>query len=315
LVANLFVQPGYGQYVFGDYYDRSFLAVGIFPWFSFSYISGPSRPVFYDPVFSFYASINVTRDPGWVTRVQREYIVRRENVALRPPRTFVEQTRIIKRTGGGRDLAMARPIHELARHPEAGGGMRLERLSAESQRRWQERGAQLAQFRSQRTQLERQAGAERRGAISQGRGSALAARSRSLALPSSPVSAPIHHHVASGDPIGPSGHNEHQTARQAQAEHTGPRYEDWGLESSPRRQAGAPMIHHDLDSSEHSLRLGQAAPHDVGRTPMVRSQTPMVGHDSATRSDQPRLHVPPQYTHRQPPPAPRPVQRNESRER
>ena len=56
LVANLFVQPGYGHYVFGDYYDRSYLSVGIFPWFSFTYMSGPSRPLFYDPVFSFYAS-------------------------------------------------------------------------------------------------------------------------------------------------------------------------------------------------------------------------------------------------------------------
>ena len=88
LVANLFVMPGYGHYCFGDYYDRSFIAVGIFPWFSFSYISGPARPMFYDPVFTFYASINVARDPGWVTRIQREYVVRRDNVAMRPPRTL-----------------------------------------------------------------------------------------------------------------------------------------------------------------------------------------------------------------------------------
>src|SRR5208283_3213710 len=124
LVANLFVQPGYGHYCFGDYYDRSFLSVGIFPWFSFSYVSGPSRPMFYDPIFSFYASINVSRDPGWVTRVRQDYIVRRDNVAMRPPRTFVEQTRIIERNVGSRNLVMARPIHQLASHPEAAGGMR-----------------------------------------------------------------------------------------------------------------------------------------------------------------------------------------------
>ena len=44
LTASLFVQPSYNHYVFGDYYDRSFLSVGIFPWFSFTYASGP-RPV------------------------------------------------------------------------------------------------------------------------------------------------------------------------------------------------------------------------------------------------------------------------------
>ena len=42
LVANLFIQPSYHHYCFGDYYDRSFLSVGIFPWFSFTYSSGPA---------------------------------------------------------------------------------------------------------------------------------------------------------------------------------------------------------------------------------------------------------------------------------
>src|SRR5262249_4768929 len=97
LVANLFVQPSYGHYCFGDYYDRTFLSVGIFPWFSFRYAAGPSRPGVYDPLFAFDASVNASRDPGWVARVREDYIVRRDNVAMRPPRTYVEQTRIIER--------------------------------------------------------------------------------------------------------------------------------------------------------------------------------------------------------------------------
>ena len=124
LVANLFVQPAYGCYCFGDYYAQSYVAAGIYPWFSFSYVSGPARPVFYDPVFTFYATINVTRDPGWVTRIRREYIVRRDNVAMRPPRTLIEQTRIVER-GGGRGIVTTRSIQEIARHPAAAGGMRL----------------------------------------------------------------------------------------------------------------------------------------------------------------------------------------------
>ena len=121
LVANLFVQPAYGHYCFGDYYDRSFLSVGIYPWFSFSYVSGPARPVFYDPIFTYYASVNVRRDPGWVTRVRREYVVRRDNVAMRPPRTFVEQTRIIERHGPNRDVVIARSIRT-ARQPSRSRG-------------------------------------------------------------------------------------------------------------------------------------------------------------------------------------------------
>ena len=137
LVANLFVQPGYGHYVFGDYYDRSFLSVGIFPWFSFSYMSGPSRPVFYDPLFSFYASVNIGRDPGWVTQIREEYIVRRDNVAMRPPRTYIEQTRIIERNVNVTNNVMARPIHELA--GREAGGMRMERVSAQARQQWHQR--------------------------------------------------------------------------------------------------------------------------------------------------------------------------------
>src|SRR5208282_3158695 len=65
--------------------------------FSFTYVSGPGRPVYNDPLFVFYATVNVGRDPGWVTRVRQEYVVRRDNVAMRPPRTYIEQTRIIER--------------------------------------------------------------------------------------------------------------------------------------------------------------------------------------------------------------------------
>ncbi|MGC8642578.1 MAG: YXWGXW repeat-containing protein, partial [Isosphaeraceae bacterium] len=313
LVANLFVQPAFGCYCFGDYYAQSYVSLGIFPWFSFSYVSGPARPVFYDPVFTFYASINVTRDPGWVTRIRSEYIVRRDNVALRPPRTLIEQTRIVERGGGGRSIVMTRSIQEIARNPAAAGGTRLERLNAATQRRWQERGAQLAQFRDQRTRLERQAGSEWRA----GRGSALAARPRRLALPASPVAAPIHQHAASGSPIGPSGHSDRQTAMRQTAEHTGPRYEqqtERGLGQGARGAAGAPLFHNDLQSREELLREGQAAPHDVSRSPLLGSRSPTVGHEQSARSAFPWLHAPPQYTHRQPPAAPRPQSRSEYRE-
>ena len=140
LMANLFVQPNYGHYCFGDYYDRSFVSVGIVPWFSFTFVSGPGRPVYNDPLFVFYATVNVGRDPGWVTRVRQEYVVRRDNVAMRPPRTYIEQTRIIERNvtvvnnGRGRDAVMARPISQLASHCRSGGwnapGARERRVAA-----------------------------------------------------------------------------------------------------------------------------------------------------------------------------------------
>jgi len=94
LVANLFVQPRYNHYCFGDYYDQRFLAAGIFPWFSVTVASGPRPPAFYDPLYTYYASINVRRDPGWAAHGREAYVQRRDNIAMRPPRTYIEQTRI-----------------------------------------------------------------------------------------------------------------------------------------------------------------------------------------------------------------------------
>ena len=36
-------------------------------------------------------------NPRWVTQVREAYVLRRDNVAMRPPRTYVEQTRLIER--------------------------------------------------------------------------------------------------------------------------------------------------------------------------------------------------------------------------
>ena len=207
------MQPGYNHYVFGDYYDRTFLSIGIFPWFSFTYTSGP-RPVYYDPLFTFYAAVNVGRNPGWTTQMREQYIVRRDNVAMRPPRTYIEQTRIIERNVSvTKNIVVARPFHELGNHPESAGGVHLERVSAESRRQWQARSADLAQFREQRALQERQAAGWRPARA--GGGTALAenqSRARPLALPASPVAAPIHHHAEAGEPIGPRTHADHGTA-------------------------------------------------------------------------------------------------------
>ncbi len=328
LMANLFVQPNYSHYCFGDYYDRSFVSVGIVPWFSFTYVSGPGRPVYNDPLFVFYATVNVGRDPGWVTRVRQEYVVRRDNVAMRPPRTYIEQTRIIERNvtvvnnGRGRDAVMARPISQLASHAEAAGGMRLEHVSAESRRQWQERGVALQQFRNERSIQERRAASERAAGTGAGRGLAHAqARPRPLTLSPSPVGAPIHTHGATGESIGPMGHSEHQVRAQGAGEHFGPNYEQEGARVARQPGSGEsrrPLIQHQaagaISAPDHLSRPGQAAPHDVARTPSSGAEPAAGGREPYSRSEQSHLHAPPQYTHRQPPPAPRPAARRESQE-
>src|SRR5271157_5800639 len=108
---------------------------------------------------------------------------------MRPPRTYIEQTRIIERNltvinnGHGQGAVMARPISELARHSGAAGGMRMERVSAEARQQWQERGVALRQLRNERSIQERRAASERASGIGAGRGLAHAqAKPRPLTL-------------------------------------------------------------------------------------------------------------------------------------
>jgi hypothetical protein len=320
LVANLFIQPSYHHYCFGDYYDRSFLSVGIFPWFSFTYSSGPARPAYYDPLFSFYAATYVRQDPRWVTRVREEYIARRDNVATRPPRTYIEQTRIVERNvsitrnvtvvekGRGRDSVMAQPIRQLASRPEAAGGMRFERVSAEARGQWQRRGSELIQLRQERVRQEKQSptwrpeGGTRIASAAGGQ-----AHPRPMALPPSPVSAPIHHHAAASEPIGPRLHRDQPAGDSRTPTPPGIRHEG-SVTPRSRQAAGSEATQPRIQHREGApVPPSGHASHADAETAGGGFQSPMPRHQAAPRPEAPRLHEPPQFTHRQPPPPPRPL--------
>lgn len=326
LVANLFIQPGYHHYCFGDYYDRSFLRVGIFPWFSFTYSSGPARPVLYDPLFSFYAATYVRRDPRWVTRIREEYILRRDNVAMRPPRTYIEQTRIIERNvtitrnvnvvqnGRGRDVLLARPIQQLASRPESTGGMRFERVNAEARAQWQRRGAELADFRQERLRQERGSPARRaEGAARIASAAGSQERARPMSLPSSPVSAPIRGHAAAGDAVGPRVHRDRPIGESGPARQPSVRHEE-SAATGTRPAPGAANTRHQIQHGEESPTPPNTHLHRPARDASGRgSQAPMPKH-ARVRPEAPRLHEPPKYTRRQPPPPPRPLPRKSGRQ-
>jgi hypothetical protein len=188
VTANLFVQASTNQYLFGNFYAQNFVSVGITPWFSFSFATG--RPLYYDPLFSYYAVINVRQNPAWVAQVREQYVLRRDRVELRPANTYIEQTRVIERNVtinrnvtvvDHRTLAM--PLSKLAADPVAGKGLRLERVSEAERQQLRQQVAQLHQFREQRLQQERE-GARERAA-----GGAAAARPRPMNLPHSPIAA------------------------------------------------------------------------------------------------------------------------------
>ena len=238
VTANLFVQASTNQYLFGNFYAQNFVSVGITPWFSFSLASGP--PVYYDPLFSYYAVINTRQNPRWIAAVREQYALRRERIDLRPPNTYIEQTRIIERNVNitrdvtvvdHRELAM--PLHKLAADPVAGRGMRLVKVEAAERQQIRKQAAQLHQFREQRLQQERLGAREHAGGGS--------AQPRPMNLPHSPVASRPPHPADSqaaiahrGESAAAANHseatrrsdmlqqpvNEHRTAQRAEVPKT-----------------------------------------------------------------------------------------------
>ena len=193
-------------------------------------------------------------------------------------------------------------------------------VSAESRRQWQSRGVELRQFRNERSIQERQAASER-AAGTGAEGAAwpdAQARPRPLTLSASPVAAPIHMHGATGESIGPMSHSKHQVRAQGAGEHSGPITNKRASGSQGSRVPGNRARHcgtrrqAPFSAPDHLSRPGQAAPHDVARTPSSGAEPAAGGREPNSRSEQSHLHAPPQYTHRQPPPAPRPAARRES---
>jgi hypothetical protein len=236
VTANLFVQASTNQYLFGNFYAQNFVSVGITPWFSFSFATG--RPAYYDPLFSYYAVINVRQNPGWVAAVREQYALRLARPELRPANTFIEQTRIIERNvtinrnitiNDHRELAM--PLSKLA---ASGGGMRLVKVEEAERQQIRRQVAQLHQFREQRLQQERE-GARERAA---GGGN----RPRPMNLPHSPVAAhPAH---ASG-------------ARADVAHHAGETHQAGAQGGAARR---SDMLQHSSrESTEQPTHSGQGA--------------------------------------------------------
>jgi WXXGXW repeat (2 copies) len=175
VTANLFVSAGTNQYLFGNFYAQNFLSVGITPWFSFSI--GGGRPAFFDPLFSYYSVVNIRQNPGWAAQIRRDYILRRDNIAMRPPITYLEQTRLIERNITI-DRGIGMPLSRMA----AERGMRLERVSEVERQQVRRQVAQLHQLREQRVQQERE------GARARAAGGA-AARPRPMNLAHSPIAA------------------------------------------------------------------------------------------------------------------------------
>jgi hypothetical protein len=85
LQVNLFTCPRYSHFYFGDYYDDSFIRIGIFPRFECE-----GSGIWYDPIFVYDRWHNRHSEPHWGDHERHEYDLRRNDKDLRPPRTYHE---------------------------------------------------------------------------------------------------------------------------------------------------------------------------------------------------------------------------------
>ncbi len=167
VTANLFVQPSANVYLFGNYYAQTNVSLGIVPWFSFSFSTG--RPAYYDPLFSYYAVVNIRQNPQWIVQVRRAYAMRMHNVALRPPVTYAEQVRVMRNVTITRNItvvnhrSMAMPLRELRADPIAGRNLRMVRVGEAERQQIRRQVAAVHQMREQRAPSGARGGARRTG--------------------------------------------------------------------------------------------------------------------------------------------------------
>lgn len=89
VLGCLFVRRGCPSYFFGDYFGNTYVRGGYVAFCDFR----PHR-YGYDPLFSYYRWAN--RDvPRWDANLRSLYVARANDVAIRPPRTLVQQTTVI----------------------------------------------------------------------------------------------------------------------------------------------------------------------------------------------------------------------------
>ena len=114
LPVNLFCYPHYGHYYFGDFYDNSYLSLGIYPWFDCHRNRTWWCPLYDHDRWQFGRS-----EPGWEDHRRQDYDHSRNNKDLRPPRTFQEmQVRVASAPAPqARALQVAQPLNTFVAAP------------------------------------------------------------------------------------------------------------------------------------------------------------------------------------------------------
>ncbi len=148
LKVNLFICPRYSHYYFGDYYDDSYVSVGIFPRYKSERVHS-----WYDPIYVYDRWNNRQTEPRWEEHELYEYNLRRSDKDLRPPKTYREmETRRARMPEDQRkNIHIARPLTEAA---ASRATMRFEQINTRTQRKITTQATEVNKFRDERNRWE-----------------------------------------------------------------------------------------------------------------------------------------------------------------
>jgi hypothetical protein len=95
LLTALFVRPETCHYYFGDYFSEDYLRAGYIPWVN--YRIGKAS---YDCNYAYYRHALASRE--WESNLRSLYAARFEGTVPRPPRTFAQQSEVLRTLRGER---------------------------------------------------------------------------------------------------------------------------------------------------------------------------------------------------------------------
>jgi WXXGXW repeat (2 copies) len=149
LQLNLFVNPRYNHYCFGDYYDASYQRAGIYPWFQCQTLH-----TWYDPLFVYNKWHFEHTDPGWATRQAQQFKQLQANRDLRPAHTYRELETQYNRLPAAKrpQRPLAEPIKTYAAAQST--PVKFERINATERQQYAARTSDVSTLRTQRASWE-----------------------------------------------------------------------------------------------------------------------------------------------------------------
>ncbi len=149
LQVNLFTYPRYRHYYFGDYYDSSYLSIGIYPWFD-----SRRHPSWRDPLYEHDRWRHHRSDPHWEQRTRDEYRRRSDNKTLRPAHTFREQES--RRTRAPDSLQRGDPIARSLNTAVSAreNPMKFERINSDTRRQISSQSDHMRKYLDSRNRWE-----------------------------------------------------------------------------------------------------------------------------------------------------------------